>query len=46
MISSDENEPIENILDEHLDHYDRLNDDDMERVPLTDLDDDEGDTDD
>jgi len=46
MISSDENEPIENILDEHLDHYDRLNDDDMERVPLTDLDEDEGDTDD
>jgi len=46
MISSDENEPIENILDEHLDHYDRLNDDDMERVPLTDLDESEGDTDD
>jgi len=46
MISSDDSEPIENILDEHLDHYDRLNDDELERVPLADSEEDrEGDND-
>jgi len=47
MISSDDSEPIEEILDEHLDHYDRLDDGEFERVPLADLQEGgEGDTDD